>query len=217
MGIPTLTRRGDGMRKGLGNEATDPESRWWQENIARMRATGFEGPESMAAATESANRLQRELFVAKNYFMPRLLEKEGKDSGVILLDRGLISRLFVKRREMPEADLESVRDFESSRGKREVIMPDLIFLFHAPLETLLARNLKRDTSGKAAFNETVLTRYYGDFEAIIANLPEEIKKRTVNIDSRQTIEEINRLTTDRVLGLVNHGKEGQFLTGVERG
>jgi len=50
MGIPTLTRRGDGMRKGLGNEATDPESRWWQENIARMRATGFEGPESMAAA-----------------------------------------------------------------------------------------------------------------------------------------------------------------------
>lgn len=167
--------------------------------------------------TEAANRLQRELFVAKNYFMPKLLEKEGKNTGVILLDRGLISRLFVKRREEPQADLESIRYFEGVKGRQEVVIPNLIFLFHAPLETLLARNLERDSSGKAVFNETVLTRYYGDFEATIANLPEEIKRRTVNIDSRQTIEEINRQISGRVLGLINHGKEGQFASSIERG
>ena len=195
--VSVLVRRGDGMRKGEGKEINDPYSEWWKENIGRMRATGFEGHESMAAATEASNRLNGELYVAKNYFMPHLIKSEGTKSGVILLDRGPISRLFVKRREEPNADLNSIATFDNLSGRHEILLPDQIFLFHAPLDILISRNLDRE-SEKSKFNETVLTKYYDDFERVIANLPDELSKRTERIDSTLPIFEISQLVNKRV-------------------
>lgn len=215
-GISTLIRRGDGMRKGSGSEDTDPESSWWKENIARMRATGFEGSESMAAATEASNRLNAEIFVARNHYMPNLMKKEGSDTGIILLDRGPISRLFVKRREEPQAGLDSIRFFENRSGKHEILLPDQIFLLHAPLNVLIGRNSDR-TSDKSKFNETVLTKYYSDFEHTMATLPVELSERTICVDSTRSISEINSFARARVSELT--GKtivEGNFSDNPER-
>ncbi len=215
-GISTLIRRGDGMRKGTGSEDTDPESSWWKENIARMRATGFEGPESMAAATEASNRLNAEIFVAKNYYMPHLIQKEGRDTGVILLDRGPISRLFVKRREEPKADLDSIRFFENRSGRHEILLPDQIFLLHAPLDVLIGRNSDR-TSEKSKFNETILTKYYGDFERTMAALPTELSERTICMDSTKPILEINSFIRARVSKLTGKSiVEGNHSANPER-
>lgn len=219
-GIPTLIRRGDGMRKGEGREVTDPESKWWQENIARMRATGFEGPASMKASEESANRLNRELYVCKHYILPQRMQREGRNTGVILLDRGSISRLFVARRENPNAQLEDVRYFTSNNGRQEIVMPDLIFLMHAPLDVLQSRNDGRDKlSGKQAFNDTVLTKFYGDFDSLITNLPIELQQRTVVIDSRNPLQEIHEIMYERTIGLIEASRqsvEGQVANSPER-
>lgn len=199
--ISVLIRRGDGMRKGEGREINDPVSEWWKENIARMRATGFEGPASMAAATEASNRLNSELYVAKNYFMPHMIKDEKSKAGVILLDRGPISRIFVKRREDPTAGLDSIDIFENLSGKHAILLPDKIFLFHAPLDILIARNCDR-TSEKSKFNETVLSKYYGDFENVVSNLPDELRARTMQIDSTKSIDEIGQIVRASTLGLI---------------
>ena len=109
--VSVLVRRGDGMRSGTGEEVSDPYSLWWQQNILRMRQTGIEGSESMAAATESSNRLNAELYLARKYFLPNLMRSEGNSHGAIILDRGPISRLFVKMREDGEADFDSIKFF----------------------------------------------------------------------------------------------------------
>ena len=215
-GISTLIRRGDGMRKGIASEAADPESAWWKENISRMRATGFEGHDSMSAATEASNRLNAELFTARYYFMPHLMQSEGRDTGVILLDRGPISRLFVKRREDPEADFETIRFFQNRSGRHEILLPDQIFLLHAPLGVLIGRNTDR-TSEKTKFNEIVLTRYYSDFEHTIATLPKLLSDRTTLINSTQSISEINQFARWKVSELI--GKklvEGNSIGSPER-
>lgn len=215
-GISTLIRRGDGMRKGLGDEDTDPESLWWKENIVRMRATGFEGSESMAAATEASNRLNAEIFVARNYYMPHLMKAEGRDTGIILLDRGPVSRLFVKRREEPNADFDSIRFFVNKAGKHEILLPDQIFLFHAPLGVLIGRNSDK-TSEKSKFNATVLTKYYSDFEYTMTTLPAELSERTICIDSTKSILEINSFVRDRVSELTGKSiAEGNFSENPER-
>lgn len=206
-GIPTLVRRGDGMRKGRGEELNDPLSTWWQENITRLRATGFEGDASMRAAEEAANRLNREILVARDYFMLQLLAKEGKDKGVILLDRGHISRLFVKRRENDGAGFAEVNSFETSGGrKREVLVPDINFLFHAPLGVLLERNEHRDTTpDKKEFNRTVLTRYYEDFETTIATLPMELQRGLIRIDATKPIDEVHEVIVEHTMNLIEGG------------
>lgn len=209
--ISVLIRRGDGMRKGEGKEINDPESEWWKKNITRMRATGFEGSASMAAATEASNRLNNELYVAKNYFMPHMIKREKSKAGVILLDRGPISRIFVKRREEPTAGLDSIDIFENLSGKHAILLPDKIFLFHASLDILIARNCDR-TSEKSKFNETVLTKYYKDFEKVIPNLPEELQRRTMLIDSTKPIVEIGQIVRLTTLGLV----ESRSVEGIRR-
>jgi len=206
-GIPTLVRRGDGMRKGRGEELNDPFSTWWQENITRLRATGFEGNASMRAAEEAANRLNREILAARDYFMTQLLAKEGKDKGVILLDRGHISRLFVKRRENDGAGFAEVNSFETSGGrKQEVLVPDINFLFHAPLGVLLERNEHRDTTpDKKEFNRTVLTRYYEDFETTIATLPTELQRGLIRIDATKPIDEVHEVIVEHTMNLIEGG------------
>ena len=202
-GIPVLVRRGDGMRSGVGKDLNDSISIWWQENITRLRATGFEGESSMNAAEEAANRLNREIRVAKEYFMPKLLEAWKKDIGVILLDRGHISRLFVKRREDKEADFESIKFFKGSGNQQEVLIPDITFLFHTSLEVLLDRNDQRETSSdKKDFNRTVLLRYYDDFEDNISRLPDVFCRGLVRIDATKPVEEIHKIIVEYTNNLI---------------
>lgn len=199
----TLIRRGDGSRKGFGEDEFDPVSGWWQENRPRILTTGFEGKASHDAAAEASNRLNRELYLIKNWWMPRELKKRGQETGVILLDRGLISRLFVYRRYRPQAEFEDVKYF-STRGKqREAVIPNIIFLLHAPLGILMARNVERQgEDSKQAFNETILKSYYDDFAQYIGRLPEEIRSRTIVIDSSKTIPEIQQELLENTLRII---------------
>lgn len=206
-GYFTLIRRGDGSRKGFGEDESDPVSEWWQENRPRILATGFEGRASHDAATEASDRLNRELYLTKNWWMPRELKKRRQETGVILLDRGLISRLFVYRRYKPQAESEDVGYF-STRGKqREAVIPSVIFLLHAPLDILIARNVERqEGDSKQVFNKTILENYYDDFERYIRKLPEEVKSRTIVIDSSKTIPEIQQELLESTLRVIE-GRE----------
>ncbi|MEK7550470.1 MAG: hypothetical protein AAB535_01685 [Patescibacteria group bacterium] len=117
---------------------------------------------------------------------------------------------------MSDNDLDSIRFFENRSGKHEILLPDQIFLLHAPLDVLIGRNSDR-TSEKSKFNETVLTRYYGDFEHTMATLPVELSEKTICVDSTKSILEVNISVRARVSELT--GKtivEGNFSDNPER-
>lgn len=219
-GIYTIIRRGDGSRKGDGKEEFDAYSTWWLENRPRIMAAGFEGKASFDAATEASDRLNRELFLTKNWWIERELKKRGLKQGVILQERGLISRLFVYRRWEPQAGFEEVKYF-SNRGRREdVVLPDAIFLLHSSLDVLMSRNPSRvDGIPKQTFNETVLGNYYADFESHMAALPKEIRTRTIVVDSSGTIEQVGERLLEATLQLIQQsrsGIEGNISLGAER-
>lgn len=77
-------------------------------------------------------------------------------------------------------------------------------MLHCPFDVLISRNLGRgDGSSKQAFNETVLRNYFPDFEKHIATLPDEIKDKTVILDSSGTIEGIQQRLLENTLNLIN--------------
>ncbi len=191
-GVSVIVRRGDGSRKGTGSSESDPVSEWWQENFKRINAAGLEGPEAEAAAAFASQRLLHELYELKTKEYPTELEAGNKDKGVVLLDRGPISRLFVARRYDPEVTFEDAFGLEDNLQLEEVI-PDDVLVLHTSKETLLARNdARQEGQAKRDFNRYIISRYYETFERVLDDLPPLLAERTTIIDSGMPIEEVGR-------------------------
>lgn len=188
--IPTIVRRGDGSRKGTGLSESDPVSEWWQENYKVINAAGLEGPEAEAAARMASNRLMRELHILKTDEYPRELQAAGKEQGVVLLDRGPVSRLFVARRYNPDVTFDEAFQMGGDL-KVEDVLPDEILVLHTTKEKLLARNLARnDGAPKQEFNGYIISRYYDDFERVLDNMPPQLSERMTVIDSGFSVQEV---------------------------
>lgn len=188
--IPTIVRRGDGSRKGTGLSESDPVSDWWQENYKLINSAGLEGPEAEAAARMASNRLMQELWDLKTDEYPRELKARGEEQGVILLDRGPVSRLFVARRYNPDATFNDAFQMGEDLSPED-ILPDEILVLHTTKEKLLARNLAReDGAPKQEFNGYIIGRYYDAFERVLDNMPPQLSERMTIIDSGFPVQEV---------------------------
>lgn len=193
-GIPAVTRRGDGSRKGIGANEADPPSDWWQHNYPAIIDAGFDGKDADYAAAVASRQLMVELHDLKTRDFPEILAVNGGNRGVILLDRGPISRLFVARRQHPNITLEDALGITDD-PRIEAAIPDSIIVLHAERDILLARNEDREEGGaaKRIFNHHILTSYYDDFEQTLNTLPPQLAERTTIIDSTPPIEEVGSL------------------------
>ena len=203
MGIHSLIRRGDGSRKGLGIVEEDPISEWWQDNYQDIVDTGVEGHKAELAAQMASRRLGQELLHLCNIEYPKLLDEYHIDRGVVLLNRGPISRLFVSRR-LKSDSVPKLYEGDPSYQ----IAPDHIFVLHADKETLIKRNETRLEGGqqKRDFNANIINKYHNDFSNTLDALPEELAEITTIVDASPDIQSIHfmimRLILDE-LG-VNH-------------
>jgi len=200
MGIPTVQRRGDGSRKGLGITESDPASVWWQENYRQILNTDIASSESERISTITSRKLMNELLDLKMKRLPSYLLANNYEGGVILTNRGPISRLFVARRYNPDISYEDavgLTDDPSLAGS----IPDNILVLHASKEILLNRNRSRVEGGeeKRSFNELVITRYFDDFERILDNLPPQLAEITNIIDSEKGIREVGRIALSLIV------------------
>lgn len=199
--IATTVRKGDGARRGRGEVEWDPVSPWWQQHYYELHSAGLEGKAAEAAARKASCQLVHEWTELRNDQYPRQLMAERRDLGVILLDRGPLSRLFVARRFDPAASLEQALGYEAA-GELEQVLPDKIVVLHAAKAVLLDRNIsRRDGAAKQEFNKQIITRYYDDFARVLDDIPPLLGERTVIVDSSGPALEVGQV-------VLRHAMEG---------
>lgn len=199
-GILTVVVRGHGSRQGDGRHIGDPVSKWWQKKHSEFMAAGTEGPKSLEAEKEMTARIYRELRVTREYFLPKLMKKSGTTYAVLLLDRSIISRLFVHRRFNKDISHIRLLSFTVGKGTKQkhLALPDLLLVLDVPKKVLLNRNKnRREGAQKIKFNETVITNHYNQFATLLKTLPQEVKKRTVILNGAKTADAVHHdiLTT----------------------
>jgi thymidylate kinase len=184
--IPSLIIRGAGSRQGCGHQPGDPKSLWWQE-INRWLHTP---PASCHDWNITAYRLAREMLVWRDRVLPNWVKSSGKELGVLIVDRSLLSRTMIPRA-MGVADIAHNLYPEQARlkGRRiwpHLVCPDLIFNLTAPLRILKARLNPDDP--KYEFRKKIINDTYPWFKDAVTYLPESLQSRVVEIDSSREIE-----------------------------
>jgi len=198
LGIYAAVKKGDGSRKGLGLHDYDPLSTWWQRHRQEALSAGTEGDRAKRLAAIASQKLLSELVDFKNHDFPEILSLQGLKRGVILLDRGHVSRLFVSRRFDPSITFAQAIGIAENPDLAESL-PDSVNILHASREVLLSRTEYRDDDTKKKhFNDDVISKYYDDFEATIYDLPPELAQKTTVVDATQTIEEVNRMVINSI-------------------
>ena len=181
--IPSLIVRGDGSRTGLGTSRGDPVSVWWQTVNLWLRTS--------AATTDDWNhtsyRLARELIVWRDRVLPCIVRQQGKQLGVLIVDRSLPSRTMVLR----AAGVSNIADRlytlnQPSRGRQidpRLVCPDVIFVFTAPYEVLINRLDQADL--KYAFRKQLINDTHSWFADVEHYLPAPLQDRVVHMDGTQ--------------------------------
>ena len=154
-GYRVAVMRGDGSRKGNGS-SDDPVSTWWQDLQKRLYLKDEQGNYDQIVWREAAKRLNEEI----------LDELDAGNSDYILLDRSLISRVFVEQSHDTTKCLQDIiRSISTNEGR--VVVPDIGFILHVPQTVLLKRNLTSyDCPEKRDFRKDIILGYYDAFENI---------------------------------------------------
>ena len=200
--MPAAIRRGDGARRGLGMVEADPASDWWVAQHPRIAEAGVSGPESWRMATFASRRLMDELVEFTREEFPCKLKDIGKSHGVVLLDRGPVSRLFVARRYVTGISFEEAMGIDENPVYTEV-MPKRIAVLNADETTLHDRNNGRsDGEQKKQFNKNIVTSYHADFQELIASLPSTLEERTRLIDASPPAEVVGRVVLAELMQVI---------------
>ncbi|MFH1064180.1 MAG: hypothetical protein V1729_03815 [Candidatus Woesearchaeota archaeon] len=167
-GITTYVLRGDGSRKGDGSE-NDPYSEWWKEMQPRLRNKDQSKDSYDKQWAIASDRLNWELYHTYHHEIPAIMDIGITDKATILLDRSLISRLFVRQRKDAMTTLDGLLTFSSPSGEEHaVVLPDISFILHAPKEELLGRNrILSDHPDKYEFRKKIITEHYESFERTV--------------------------------------------------
>jgi len=188
--LPSLIIRGDGSRKG--NESQNDEySAWWQEIQPRLREVNSQGEFNSDVWEKASNQINLELYQAYNNELPKRIKESGGKEGYLILDRSIISKYYMAKRENPGIKLEDVLEFETPDKKKEkLILPDISFVLHVPREVLLERNdYLSDHPDKYDFRKRVISQYYDDFEKTTLELKTPLLK-IYHLDGNRQKEQI---------------------------
>lgn len=186
-GIPCVDIRGEGSRPGKGEEARDPRSEWWLKINEALRKK--EGKEDATKWDEAAYRLARELIVWRDRFLARQIKEAQVPSGVLIIDRSLLSRAaFIKQRmQHPPEKIFSSEDLYPSGIQRrkkisiDMVLPDLIIELVAPKEVLIGRLDPDDP--KYDFRKRNIEDMYDTYMDAKSHLSREIQERIVTFDA----------------------------------
>jgi thymidylate kinase len=192
-GVVVKSIRGYGSRKGLGESHADPYSAWWQDNLKKIKNAGTDGVKAVHAEQIAQDRILREIHINRDFLLPRLMQKQGADTAVLLLDRSIISRMFVHNRFDTGFSVNDLLTANNEKtGKKTVVdLPDRIILLHITKDEALNRNNDRvDGKEKIAFNEQVIRLQHDQFENIVKSLPAEVYKVTTLIDASRDVDSV---------------------------
>lgn len=184
-GIPCISIRGEGYRKGEGGSEDDPSSEYWK----KMSETLKNNADKYELWNEASYRLAREFLVWRNRILSNEIDKSLKSFGVLLVDRSLISNSVLKKlqkKPLPEEIFKSSDLFPDHLQNRkkittEMILPDIIFELMAPKEILLSRLDKNNPEYE--FKKNNIENKYELYRDAKLHLPSEIQDLIVPIDS----------------------------------
>jgi thymidylate kinase len=192
--IPTYILRGDGTRKGIGKEVYDPTSKWWQEHYAYFLELNRDIQELHRKSNMIYERTTREINYYRGSVLPKMINSIGAEKGVILLDRTLISHIFVLRQLYPGIKIEDSLKVYDSRTKKELTpaIPDVTFYLRAPKPELIRRlNKNQDYPEKGNIRKDSIEKYFSLFEEVIEELRSNPKFDIVTLNAENSPEEIH--------------------------
>lgn len=193
-GIPCLSIRGEGYRQGSGASSADRESDVWKKISGELN--DVKNGAEWGRWDEASYRLARELIVWRERILSGKIDKALAPFGVLLIDRSLVSKATLKslQLEPPPEKIFSNEELyppESQHRKKvtvDMVVPDLIVELSAPKEVLLTRLSAGDPNYD--FKRDNIENKYEQYTEAKEHLPEEIKRRIVNIDSSGKPEEV---------------------------
>lgn len=186
-----------GFRPGIGLDANDPVSLWWQKNYPLFMVAGRKGGESfMKAEAKATNKLYQEFFDARNS-LPKKMRMLRFDKAVIILDRSIISRLFIWQGHSRYPNYKDLLSFTHKDGDsvrvRNTPLPDLIIVLKVSQRELLKRNRSRvEAKDKILLGKKIILNRYHDYDKLVNNLPEDIRRRTFILDAERSETAIQR-------------------------
>jgi len=200
--MPYKVMKGDGSRPGLGGSPVDPKSSWWQAKHSRFVSSGLTGESAKRLGRLASDRLQEEIDVVLRSW-PGKLERCGERAGLLILDRSLISRLFLERRYSPDAGCEAINFFIDGEGdRRSIRMPDLFLLLKVSRGVAMARIRQRRNDQRHDLRSAIILRFYKSFESLRMRLPHSIAARTIQLDSERPCLQVHGdviMAVDRLL------------------
>ena len=186
--IPSVTLKGDGSRPGVGDSEGDPFSKYWQDASSELHKPNVDAE----LWEKAAYILSKEYLIWKGIYFPRKIKQLGVESGVIILDRSILSRTLIPREkisrhlwneEVPNNLYRKPENWKGQEIKIDNVTPDLIFSLYAPLETLIARLDKDDP--KYEFRKRNLINRYEWYIDAVNYIPESLKSHVVSVNTNR--------------------------------
>lgn len=193
--IPHVVLRGDGTRKGRGEEVFDPVSEWWQENYDSFFKNNNDPLEVHRKSNLIYSRLAREIDYYRKRKLLQEVKKSSSNKGVLLLDRSYFSHAFVMRQLNPDIPLEDALKGIHPHNKIEFgpIIPDVTFLFNLPKKSLIERCMNsEDYPEKREFRMENISKHYDTFQNISSEMIKNPKYNLYYIDGTPSPEKIHK-------------------------
>ena len=197
-GYTTIIRRGEGTRRGLGQEEYDPLSSWWKENYNYL----FRTPNSPQETIEIANTIYQRIVRENNY---DLIQQSKHAKSAILLDRSFISRFFMMKQCYPDISLESALLVYHPKNHTllKPVIPDLTFILRVDKDELIRRCIiNEEDTRKSEFRRQNIIKKYELFEGICESLSNETQYPLRVIDGNKSIDEVQKEIQSSLLSLI---------------
>jgi thymidylate kinase len=192
-GIPCISIRGEGFRRGSNNSPGDPESDFWKRMSEHL-----DKQNDLESWNEASHRLARELVVWKHRILSKKIEKALAPFGVLLVDRSLISRAILSSLQLvssPEKifsseDLYPKLKQSHKKITTEMVLPDFIIELIAPKDVLISRLDKNDPYYE--FRKNNIESKYELYLDAKKHLADENRNFIVTIDSSADPDDVQR-------------------------
>ena len=199
-GIYTEILIGDGTRPGIDNGSFyDPISPYWNEIGKEVFNLDDNNKYSKNIWSQAAAVLNKELYDYRYKVLPEILKKDTRyKTGIIILVRSSISRLFVLRQHYINVKYEDVK-------ARYIIEPDYYLVLDSPKEVLLQRN-ENTFDKKSDFRRHIINNYYSLYFNTLNTLPIQLKKKITMIDTTPPIESVHEILYNLVVTITGSAK-----------
>lgn len=194
-GIPVIVVKGDGRKPEKDDYPIQLDRGKWDELTQRLSLPATERVDW----DKAAYRLAREYIVARDRLLPQMAHEQNASTGVIILDRSVLSRGVVADGKREDMYTDEVR-IKGRQIQVEDVIPNLIMNIQVPVAELKDRvpingpyaeeKLRHIQENERKYSK----EFYGQF------LTEEEMQNVVDINGEGTTEEVARRIHDAIQG-----------------